>query len=357
LFVPKRPPLDLFTPDGKHGVRLYVKRVFIEDDCAELLPKWLRFVRGIVDSEDLPLNVSREMLQDSSIVRTMRKQVIKKSLEMIEEIAKGDAYDAFWRAYGAVLKEGLHFEPTHRERLSKLLRFESSAGEGWVSLSEYVERMKEGQPAIYYALGASREIAAGSPHLEALQKRGYEILYMTDAVDQWAVDGLEKFEDKPLVSAMEADLSIEAEGAEDGAADARGEALGDLLGRFREVLGEHISEVRISSRLTDSPACLVIPRGGLPPYLERLMRLSKEDLPAQKRILELNPTHPITERLRALLAAGDADAIEPWIHLLHDQALLAEGSPIEQPGRFAKRLADLMVQAMPSPEETPADEA
>lgn len=346
LFVPKRPPFDLFSPDADHGVRLYVKRVFIMDDCEELLPKWLRFVRGIVDSEDLPLNVSREMLQDSRIVRTIRKQVVKRALSMIESLVETDAYAAFWESYGSVLKEGLHFEPEYKDKLAKLVRYESSKQQGWTSLAQYVERMPDTQEAIYYIQGASRKIVENSPHLEALKARGIEVLFMTDAVDQWATEGLGEFEGKKLVSVMDAELKLE-NGAEsdDESKQSDDGGLDTLLARVREVLQDHVSEVRVSSRLTDSPVCLVMPAGGLPPYLERLMRLQNSDIPKQKRILELNPKHELTVSLQRLLdSEPESEEVQAWIEVLYDQALLVEGSPIEAPATFAKRLTALLTE-------------
>ncbi len=344
LFIPKRPPMDLFMPEGRHGVRLYVKRVFIMDDCEELLPRWLRFVRGLLDSEDLPLNVSREILQDSSIVRTIRKQMVKRSLDMIESLSEED-FKSFWSAYGPVLKEGLHFEPDHKERLAKLMRYESSTQEGLVSLPDYVDRMKENQKAIYYMQGASRQIVEHSPHLEALKKRGFEVLLMTDAVDQWATEGLQEFDGKPLVSVMDSDLQLEDE-EKDESAKEREDELDGLVKRVRQVLQDNIAEVRLSSRLTDSPVCLVLPEGGLPPYLERLMRLQNADMPRQKRILEINPDHELIESLRAMNERdAESQDVAEWVEVLYDQALLAEGSPIEQPSRFSRRLTNLLTEA------------
>ena len=362
VFIPKRPPFDLFSPDQGHGVRLHVKRVFIMDDCEELLPKWLRFVRGVVDSEDLPLNVSRELLQDSRVVRTIRKQVIKRCLDMIEGLAapkaaasdgqegeeesaneSEDAYLTFWKAYGAVLKEGLHFEPAQRDRLAKLVRYESTGREGLTSLAEYVERMPEGQETIYYAVGASRAAVENAPHLEALKKKGYEVLLMTDGVDQWAVDGLREFEGKKLVSAMEAEL----EGLDDAATDAEKEELDALVSRFKDVLSARVSEVRLTGRLTDSAACLVMPAGGLPPYMERLLRMQNPEMEAQKRVLELNPSHPIVTGLRDLLRRDDAsDQASEWIELVYDHALLAEGSPVDDPAALVKRMTALLSDAV-----------
>ena len=345
LFIPKRPPFDMFSPEERHGVRLHVKRVFIMDDCKELLPRWLRFVRGVVDSEDLPLNVSREILQDSKLVRIIRKQVVKHVLDMMEELAekRAEDYATFWKNYGAVLKEGLHFDPEYKDRLAKLLRYESSRGEGMTSLSDYVKRMPEGQKAIYYLYGPSLRTVASSPHTEALKARGYEVLYMVDTVDDWAVRGLAEFEGKPLTSVMDEKLELDKQESEekDGADKDQSDA---LLTRFRDVLKEHVSEVRTSDRLTDSPSCLVIPDGGLAPYLERLLRSQQgADVPVTKRILEVNTKHPLLRTLAQLhQREPESEAVSEAIELVYDQALLSEGSPIEDPARVAKRLTRLL---------------
>jgi molecular chaperone HtpG len=346
LFVPKRPPFDLFSPEERHGVRLHVKRVFIMDDCKELLPRWLRFVRGVIDSEDLPLNVSRELLQDSKIVRIIKKQVVKQVLDLLEEIAekRPDDYLSLWKAYGAVLKEGLHFDPEYKDRLSKLLRYESSTQEGVTSLTDSVKRMPEGQKAIYYIYGPSRRTVSSSPHLESLKARGYEVLYMIDTVDEWAVRALEEFEGKPLTSVMDEKLDLEPRSDEEKKDEPASPDLDALIARFKTVLGEHVSEVRTSDRLTDSPSCLVVPDGGLGPYIERILRMQQGmDMPMTKRILELNGKHPL---IRALVAmhAKDAESkeVSDFIELVYDQALLSEGSPLEDPHRVAKRLTQLM---------------
>jgi molecular chaperone HtpG len=349
LFIPKNPPFDLFSSETRHGVRLYVRRVFIMDDCEELLPRWLRFVRGVIDSDDLPLNVSRELLQDSAMVRTIKKQVVRRVLDLLLEVAenKPDDYNAFFKQFGAVLKEGLHFDPSHKDKLGKLVRYESTrttSEEPYVSLDAYVKRMPLAQPAIYYAVGPSRSLLDKSPQLEALKKRGFEVLLMTDGVDQFALDGLGEWEGKKLVNATEADLDIKDENGEDPKAPEGDFA--PLLMRAKEVLSEHVSEVRVSKRLTDSPVCLVIPKGGLPPHIERLIRAQRGELPSQKRILELNPTHPVVQRLQAD-AVGDAstDKLKEAIEMLYDQALLAEGSPLPDPSRFVARVTALMERA------------
>ncbi|MEM9195889.1 MAG: molecular chaperone HtpG [Myxococcota bacterium] len=345
LFVPRRPPFDLFASETRHGVRLHVQRVFIMDDCEELLPRWLRFVRGVVDSEDLPLNVSREILQDSAVVRVIQKQVVKHSLDMLEELSTGDDYPSFVQHFGMVLKEGLHFEKDKKqqERVAKLCRWESTAGEELVSLEDYVGRMKDDQKAIYYVFGPSRKMVENAPHLEVLKSRGYEVLLMTDAIDQWAVEGLREFDGKPLVSAMASDLKLE----EDDKRSEDDDELDGLVKTVRQVLQDSVSEVRLSRRLAESPACLVLPEGGLPPYLERLMRLQQQDLPMQKRVFELNPEHPLIRSLESL-HERDAEAaqVKDWITLLYDQALLAEGSPVEDPTRVVQQMTALLTDAV-----------
>ena len=351
FFIPKRPPFDLFDQDKRHGVRLYVKRVFIMDDCDDLLPRWLRFMRGVIDSDDLPLNVSRELLQDSSMVRTIRKQVVRKSLDLLETIAseRPEDYKEFWDKYGVVIKEGLHQEPKYKERIAKLLRYENSKEEGLTSLEAYLERMPFSQPAIYYAMGPSRRTVESSPHLEELKKRGYEILYMTDPIDQWVVQGLTEFNDKPLVSAMATDLKLDDGEDEEGQEKDNAEevGLGGLTARFTSVLDEKVSEVRVSKRLTDSPVCLVIPDGGLHAHIERMLRFNNQEMPTQKRIMELNPGHTLISGLKAIHdGAPESDQVTEWIELLYDQALLAEGSPIDDPGLFAGRMTRLLEQAI-----------
>ncbi|RME77133.1 MAG: molecular chaperone HtpG [Planctomycetota bacterium] len=349
LYIPRRPPFDLFLPEQKAGLRLYVRRVFIMEDCEELLPRWLRFVRGVIDSDDLPLNVSRELLQDSAVVRVIRKQVVRKTLDLLEEIArdKPEDYATFWQHFGSVLKEGVHFEPTHRERLAKLLRFHSTAGEGWVSLAQYVERMKPGQPAIYYAMGSDRESVAKSPHIEALTARGYEVLLLTDPIDEWVVDTLRSFEDKPLQSAMRAGLELDEEARKK--AEERGRELGGLLARFKQVLGDRVADVVVSTRLASSAVCLVVPEGGMHSRVEQLLRAHHRDVPVQKRILEVNPKHPIIRKLEALVAEGGDEAqIGEWVELLYDEALVAEGSPVPDPAQFARRIESLLARALGS---------
>ncbi len=346
LFIPQQRPMDLFGPEPRHGVRLHVRRVFVMDNCEELVPRWLRFVRGVIDSEDLPLNVSRELLQDSRAVRIIRKQVINQTLDLLDELAKDrpDDYEKLWGSFGVVLKEGLHFDPEYKDRLGKLLRYASTKQEGLTSLDAYVERMAEGQPAIYYAAGTDREGLSRSPHLEALEKRGYEVLFMTDGVDPFAVAGLGSYQEKPLVSAMNADIQLDEETHRK--VEEQAKQAGSLFDRFRQVLGERVADVRASERLTDSPACLVQPEGSLEPHIERMLRAQQIELPKARRILELNLDHPLVKSLKALAEQEKPpERVDEWIEMLYDQALLAEGSPIESPERFARRLADLLTAA------------
>jgi len=349
LFLPKRAPFDLYDPAAKHGIRLHVRRVFVMDDCAELLPNFLRFVRGVVDSEDLPLNVSREILQDSKLVRVIKKQVVNHTLSMIEDLAGKDAdlFGKFWADFGAVIKEGIHFESEHRDRIAKIVRYESSTQPGLTTFGDYVSRMKEGQKAIYYATGTSRALLDSSPHLEALKKRGYEVLFMTDGVDPFAVTSLNEFDGKPLVSAMDEDLKLGEEELNDEqrATEAEQKKQAEpLVERFKSVLASKVGEVRLSTRLTDSPVCLVIPEGGMAPHIERLMMARQMGIPPQKRILELNPGHPLIQNLEKR-DSEEPGNVAAWIELLYDQALIAEGSPLDNPAAFAQRLTTLLTSA------------
>ncbi len=347
LYLPKRAPFDLYHREHRRGVRLYVKRIFIMDDCKELVPEWLRFVRGIVDSDDLPLNVSRELLQDSRITRSIRTQVIKKSLDLIEELAKDrpEDYVTFWTTFGPVLKEGLHFDAQYKERIAELLRYASTKGER-TSLAEYVARMPEGQPAIYYLTGDSRAALEGSPFMEGLTKRGYEVLFMTDSVDEWAVEALGEYKDKPLVLASRADLKLEQSDEEKKANEEKHAPLNTLLSAMKTVLDEKVSEVTISDRLTDSPVCLVVPEGGLSAHMERLLRSHERDTPKSKRILEVNPDHVLTRRLLALHEKDPTSVkLIEYVEVLYDQALITEGSPVADPQRFARRMTKLLEEA------------
>jgi molecular chaperone HtpG len=327
---------------------LFVRRVFIMDQCEEILPTWLRFVRGVVDSDDLPLNVSRETLQDSATVRAIKKQVVKRSLDLLEDLAKNkpDQYVTFWKAFGAVLKEGLAQDWEYREKLSSLVRYESTLSETPTSLADYVSRMRSGQDAIYYVFGESRKALEQSPHLEALRSRGYEVLFMTDPIDEWAAEGIREFQGKKLVSAMRADLALDSSDDAKKDLEARAGELKGLLEAMKSALGERVSDVRVSDRLTDSPACLVVPVGASHAYLEKLLKESGREVSRGKRVFEVNPKHPLIENLRALHAREpEAARTKEWIEMLYDQAVLTEGSRPEDPNAFAKRLTALLTDA------------
>jgi molecular chaperone HtpG len=350
LYVPREAPFDLFNPDRKSGLRLYVKRVFVLDEAEELLPRWLRFVRGVVDSEDLPLNVSREVLQDSRVTRTIKKQVQKRVLDLLGKLAteKPDDYVLFWNAFGAVLKEGLHFEPESASKVGKLLRFATTHGEALSSLDEIKSRAKEGQKAIYYLTGESKKSLLGSPHLEALEKRGFEVMLLTDPVDPFAMEALREWDGMPLANAASAGLDLgtasEEEKQAQKDADDRTKALRD---RIRVRLQEDLKEVRTSSRLVGSAACLVVPEGGIPEHVRRLLSRAQQPVPEEKRILEINPDHPAIRGLVALIEKQPVHPdIERFIDDLYLQAKLAEGAALDDPGAFARRFTELMARSV-----------
>jgi molecular chaperone HtpG len=287
------------------------------------------------------------------LTKTIRKQVIKKVLDMLEDMAanRPDDFTTFTDKYGVVLKEGVHAEPKMKDRIAKLLRFGTSLGDDLTSLAEYIERMPEGQSDIIYALGPNRAMLDASPHLEQVRAKGWEVLYLTDPIDQWVVDSLQTFDEKTLVNAMSTELDLGDEDggegdAKDGEATDETPKLGGLATRVQELLDEHIAEVRVSKRLAGSPACLVVPKGGLAAHIERALRAQHAGLPPQKRILELNPEHPIVKNLERL-AESDAtgETVNSWIHMLYDHALITEGSPLQDPARFAKALGDLLETA------------
>jgi len=345
VFLPRELPLDLDLGRKRRGVSLFVRRVFIMEDCEELLPAWLRFVRGVVDSDDLPLNVSRELLQDSAAVRSIKKQVTKKTLELLESIARDrpEDYARVWESFGPILKEGMATDFEYRERIAGLARYRSSHGEGMTSLAEYVARMKPDQPAIYYALGESLRAASTSPHLEALRQRGYEVLVMTDPVDAWATDALGEYEKKPLLSAMRADLKLDQSAEHRKLREEQGKALAPLLERVKKALEGRVAEVKLSERLTDSACCLVRGEGDAHAFVERLLRERGHQVPTATRTLELNADHPLVKRLEQLLEREPGSPrIDALVDVLYGQALLTEGSPLEDPNRFAQNLTQLL---------------
>ena len=352
LYLPGHAPFDLGR-DAKKGVKLFVKRVLVLEDCEALLPSWLRFIRGVIDSDDLPLNVSREVLQDSKLVPQIKKQVQKRVLGMLEKLAQDrpDDYLTFWKAFGNILKEGLaiHAEDA-REKLGALLRCESSTVEGQTSLEAYVSRMKDGQSAIYFAHGPSREGLLASPHLEGLRARGLEVLLFTEPVDEWALQYLKEFKGKPLVSAMAAGLELppeeKKEEAEKAAAD-----LKPLLEFIKKTLEPRVRDVRTSERLKDSPCCLVTPEGAQSPWIDELMRERGHRSAPTQRILELNPGHPLVAGLKQLHAAnGESAELKDHVELLYEQAQFSLGGRIEDPVKFSARVLALLTRVVaPAP--------
>jgi len=335
LFVPGRRPMDLFGEDPKH-LRLYARRVLVMESCDKLLPPYLRFFRGVVDSEDLPLNVSREMLQEHSALAAIRRQLTRKAIGLLVDTAKDDAetYTKLWREFGVFLKEGLHTDNAHREQLTELLRFDCTGKDGnLVSLAEYVAAMPADQTAIYYVTGESADDLARSPHLEACRARGWAVLLMTDAVDEWVVQDLDKYADKPLVNVTKGELTL----PESDAPVDTGE-LAPLCDRAKAVLGDRVKDVRPSRRLTDSASCLVDDEAGLGRNMERILRMSGRDITSKARILELNAGHPF---VRAALARITENADDPkvglWIELLFDQAGIAEGQ-LADPSAIVRRI-------------------
>jgi molecular chaperone HtpG len=354
LWIPKQAPFDLDDPRKQRGVRLFVKRVLVMDDCDAVLPQWLRFARGLVDSDDLPLNVSRELLQESSTLRTIKKAVTKRVVDLLDEIAKDkpEDYKTFWSTFGRILKEGIVVDGEWKERLAKLTRWASTSSDGaedLVALEQYVERMKEGQDAIYYVTGESRDTLLGSPYLEALKARGYEVLLMTDAVDSWTAESIAAFDGKKLVNAMRADVKLPSNDDETKKVEEASKGFEPLLSVAKKTLSGKVAEVRTSSRLVDSPAVLTLAQGAMPAHLEKVMRQSGKEVPRGKRELELNPGHPAVKRLAAIAAENPSDPrLEDFIVVLYEQALVAEGSPLEDPNGFAKRLTSLLTQAVGS---------
>jgi len=344
LYLPAHAPFDLWDRHQRHGLRLYVRRVFIMDDAEHLLPAYLRFVRGVVDSADLPLNVSREILQESRDVDAIRAGCAKRVLGLLEDLAQKekDKYASFWKEFGRVLKEGPGEDPANREQIAKLLRFSSSREDleaQTVSLADYVSRMKPGQDRIYYVTAETFLAAKNSPHLEIFRKRGVEVLLLSDRVDEWLVGHLAEFDGKPLASVARGDLDLSKLPGEE--AKPQEPAAGEhaaLVAKLKEVLGDKVKEVRVSKRLTESPSCLVADERDLGGNLARILKAAGQKVPEARPILEINPAHAMVARLEP----GDA-AIADWASLLYEQALLAEGGQLEDPAGFVKRSNALML--------------
>jgi molecular chaperone HtpG len=349
LYIPSRAPFDLWDRNQRSGIKLYVKRVFIMDDAEQLMPVYLRFVKGVIDSNDLPLNVSREILQESRDVKVIREGSTKRVLGMLEELANADAqekkeqYASFWKEFGQVLKEGIGEDSSNKERIAKLLRFASTHHDTDtqdVSFADYVARMKEGQDKIYYVTADSWTAAHNSPHLEIFRKKGVEVLLLTDRVDEWMLSFLNEFDGKSLVSVAKGDLDLgklEDEAEKKQKEETQAEYK-DLIEKMKKALDSKAADVRVTFRLTDSPACLVAGEHELSGNLLRMLKAAGQKAPDSKPILEINPNHPLVQRLKYEDAKFD-----DWSSILFDQAMLAEGGQLTDPAGFVKKLNDMLL--------------
>ena len=356
LFIPSHAPFDLFNQDSKNGVQLYVKRVFIMSDCDQLMPHYLRFVKGVVDAQDMSLNVSREILQQDRQIKAIRRRLTKKVLSTIKEMQSErlENYRMFWTQFGRVLKEGLLSDFENQDTLLRISSFASTRSEEEpTTLAEYVERMKDGQKQIFYATGESRELLLKSPHLEAFNAKGYEVLLLTDPVDEVWVGSVTEFDGNPLQSVAKGEVDLDSEDEKTAHETQRQEQerdFADLMTWLKETLSDHVKEVRLSTRLTESPACLITDTFGITPALARMYRASGQAVPVGKRILELNPDHPLITGLRQAQKAGGDDAqmrrLVETAELLYGTALLAEGGALEDPARFAGLLADRLARTV-----------
>ena len=348
LYVPAKAPFDLWDRERRHGIKLYVRRVFIMDDAEQLLPRYMRFVKGVIDSNDLPLNVSREILQQSKDVDAIKNGCVKKVLGLLDDLSENqkEKYATFWNEFGRVFKEGIGEDFANKDRIAKLCRFATTHADSEVqnvSLADYVARMKHGQEKIYYVTGESYIAAKNSPHLEIFKKKGIEVLLLTETVDEWWLGQFEEFEGKKLVSVAKGDLDLGAlaDATEKLAQEATAEKLKPLIERIKTSLGDRVKDVRVTHRLTDSPACLVVDENELSGNLERMLKAAGQKISAGKPILEINPAHPLLEKLKSGVADSE---FNDWSHLLFEQSLLAEGGQLEDPAGFVKRLNALMLK-------------
>ena len=342
LYIPRHAPFDLWDRQQRHGVKLYVKRVFIMDDAEQLIPSWLRFIRGIVDSDDLPLNVSREILQHNKVIDSIRSGCTKKIIGLLEDMANNDAekYLEFWKEFGRVLKEGVIEETEKREDLAKLFRFATTHTDSvdqTVSLDDYISRMQPDQKAVYYITADTFATAKNSPHLEIFRKKNIEVLLLTDPIDEWVTGHLNEYAGKPLQSVMKGELDLDAETAdkEKEKQEPDAEEMKQLTDRIKNVLENQVKDVRTSRRLTSSPACLVADEHDMGRTLERILKASGQKVPGSKPILEINPDHPVIKRL---LTEQDENSFTDWSHILFDQSLLSEGGQLDDPAVFVQRL-------------------
>jgi molecular chaperone HtpG len=359
LYIPSRAPFDIWDRTQRRGIKLYVRRVFIMDDAEQLMPHYLRFVRGVIDSSDLPLNISREILQQSKEIDKIRTASVKRVLGLLEDLAKKDKekYTKVWQEFGKVLKEGVVEDAANREQLAKLLRFStthSDSDKQEVSLADYVSRMPKGQEKIYYITADSFAAATSSPHLEIFRKKGIEVLLLYDRIDEWLVMHLAEFETKPLQSVAQGELDLGELASQDEKAQQQQTAdeHKELLERIKKVLGDQIQDVRLTQRLTNSPACLVTESHAMSANLERILKSVGQEVPMGKPILEINAQHPFLARVQA---ETDSSRFDDWVQLLFDQALLSEGGQLDDPTAFVQRMNQLLLRDVNAP-STASDE-
>ena len=341
LYIPEKTPMDFFMPDRKHGIQLYSRRVFIMDDCKELIPEYLRFVKGVVDAPYLNLNVSREILQQDKQVKNIQKNIVKKVLDHLKEMDE-ETYGKFYPEFGMVLKEGIHSDWENKDRIADLARYKTTRSEGkYISLKQYVENMKPDQKEIYYMTGDNLSTLMNSPHLEKLKEKDYEVLLMTDPVDEWVVQALPEYDGKPLKSAEKGELDLD-----DSKKDEKKE-LNDLFQFIKTELEEKVKEVKPSRRLKDSVSCLSADSYDMSAYMEKIMKATGQDMPASKRVLELNTDHPVLQKLKKVYESDKNDPkLKEYSHLLYDLAVIGEGGKIENPSLFSKLVGGLLDNAL-----------
>lgn len=344
LYIPSKAPFDLFFPERKHGIQLYSRRVFIMQDCKELIPEYMRFVKGVVDAPDLSLNISREILQQDRLVRNIRKNLVRKIIDLLSGMDK-EKYETFYEEFGQVVKEGVYTDWENKDKLSGLLRFKTTKSEGqWVSLKDYVSNMKPDQKEIYYITGDNISVLMNSPHLETLREKDYEVLLMTDYVDEWLVQSLQEYDGKKLKSAEKGELDIDEEQKE--TAEDK-EKFTDLFTFIKTSLEEKIKDVRPSTRLKDSVACLSGDSEDMSAFMEKILKASGKEMPAPKRVMELNTNHPLLSKIEGLYEKDKSDPkLKEYAELLFDMALISEGGKLENPSRFNKIVGDLMAKGL-----------
>lgn len=345
LYIPAKAPFDLYEREASNGIKLFVQRVFIMEESDQLIPKYLRFVKGLVDSNSLPLNVSREILQSSKVIDSIRTGSVKKILQMLEKMAKNDPeqYQKFWDEFGKVIKEGPAEDPANREKIAKLLRFSSTyldKEEQTISLDDYVSRMKEGQEKIYFIAADSFSAAKNSPHLEILRKKGYEVLLLSDRVDEWLTSHLNEYDGKSIVSIAKGELDLGETEEDKKELEEKAESSKELIVRMKKSLEEKVEDVRVSSRLTDSPACIVINEHDMAMHMQRLMKEAGHAMPSGKPVLEINPDHPIVKRMDE---EKSDEQFNDWSGFLFDQAILAEGGQLDDPASFVNQMNKMLV--------------